>query len=381
MVRVDRSQVRATASAASLLSALFLLGCTDFVQAEAGGGSTGGTAPASESSATAATPTSTSADPSFPGMTDGAETTTNSTADPTLDSSGGEGSDSSGGGPRPFCGNSEREEGEACDDGNEDDDDGCTSRCELSSCRDKRQNGSETAVDCGGACLAQCEPGEGCLIDDDCVEGVCDGRDACAEPTCDDGVLNGTEITADCGPVCGTAPANVLLNGDFESGTDDWIVASPELGPQSTYFGSGGSNVLAEIDASMNNTSRWEQGFQVPDYQVGVRLTLHLRVADRNDEPDDVGGLLIGIVGPGGTPLVLSGDSDADFINNNSTQLGVDATSVASFQTVVVDFVPTAAGGHILELLEQTSGGSGLDNGSGMVMDDIEVVLLNCENK
>ncbi len=214
---------------------------------------------------------------------------------------------------------------------------------------------------------------------DDCIEGVCNDSDECAAPACDDGVHNGMEITADCGPICGTPPSNVLLNSGFEFGTDSWIVQNPEVNPQGAYFNDGNSNRVAEIDRTGANTSRWEQGFQVPDYQVGVMLTLRLRVADRVGEESDVGGLLVGMTGPDGSALSLMGVSGADFYENNSTQVSVDATSVASFQTVVVQFQPAAAGAHTLELLEQTSGGTNLNNGGGMVMDDVEVLVLNCE--
>lgn len=374
-----RPQIRAAGSAASLLSVALALGCSDFLQAEDDGGSLGATSGSTsgmtgsvaESSSTAGgTSTSTSTNPSPSETTAG--------VDPTLDPSAGESSDSSGGAPG-VCGDNMLDDGEACDDGNRDDEDGCTSDCELTSCRDGRQNGSETAVDCGGACLAQCEPGEGCQGGRDCVEGVCDDRDVCAVATCDDGVLNGEEITADCGLVCRTQPANVILNGGFESGTDDWVVQNPEVNPQGAYFSDGQPNPVVELDQSGGNTSRWEQGFQVPDYQVGVTLRLRLRVSDRVGEGDDEGGLLIGISGPDGTSLALFGVSGANFENNNSTQLGVDATSTASFQTVVVEFEPVAPGGHILELLEQTAGGTNLNNGGGIVMDDVEVLLVNCE--
>lgn len=377
VVRISRLQTRGTVSAASLLSAALLLGCNSFVQADEDGGRTDGTtaetSPAAENSSTGGfASTSTSIDPSSPETTEG--------GDPTVDPSDGESSDSSGGTPSPMCGNGVPEDGEACDDGNADDDDGCTSNCELSSCRDERKNGSETDVDCGGACLARCEAGEGCQSGRDCIDGVCGDSDVCAAPTCDDGVLNNMEITADCGPVCGTTPANVLLNGGFESGSDDWIVENPEVNAQQAYFNDGDPNLVTEVDQSSGSTSRWEQSFQVPEYQVGVTLVLRLRVGDRSNQADDVGGLLIGISGPGASSLVLTGVSGPDFDNNNSTQLGVDATSVGSFQTVVVEFEPTASGGHILELLEQTSGGANLDNGSGIVMDDVEVLLVNCED-
>jgi len=369
---VRRPQLQATLCAASLWSVAALLGCSDFVQADGGNSSGGATASATENSSTqGVAPTSTSSDASSPETSGG--------SNPTTDPSDGESSDSSGGTASGVCGDGVLGEGEACDDGNTDDDDGCTADCELSSCRDGRQNGMETAVDCGGACLAQCQPGEGCQSGPDCAQGVCNDSDVCARPSCDDGVHNGAEATADCGPVCGTQPSNVILNGGFESEIDDWVVENPEVNPQDAYFDDGESNPVAEVDRSGNNTSRWEQGFQVPEYQVGVTLELRVRVADRLGQGGDVGGLLIGIAGPDGISLVLTGVAGADFYDNNSTQLSVDATSVASFRTVVVEFEPTAAGGHILELLEQTSGGNGLNDGGGIVMDDVEVLLVDCE--
>ncbi len=375
VARFRRLQIRAAVPAAWLLSGALLFGCADFTQAEQDSesgptGTSGVTESGSESSTTDGSTTA-SSDPSSSGTSDG--------SDPSTDPSDGESSDSSGGTAVGVCGDGALDDGEACDDGNQDDDDGCTSGCELSSCRDGRQNGNETAVDCGGDCLAQCEVGDGCNVGADCQEGVCDERDACAAATCKDGVRNGTEITADCGPICETPPINVILNGGFESGTDDWVVQNPEVNPQDAYFGDGQPNAVAEVDRSGNNTSRWEQGFQVPEYQVGVTLELRVRVADRVGQGSDVGGLLIGIAGPGGSSLVLTGVSGADFYDNNSTQLGVDATSVASFQTVVVQFEPTTGGGHILELLEQTSGGTDLNDGGGIVMDDVEVLLVNCD--
>jgi hypothetical protein len=64
------------------------------------------------------------------------------------------------------------------------------------------KNGSETDVDCGGACL-DCGDGEHCILNSDCAGGVCTGG-ICQTPTCTDGVKNGSETGIDCGgPVCG----------------------------------------------------------------------------------------------------------------------------------------------------------------------------------
>ncbi len=88
------------------------------------------------------------------------------------------------------------------------DGDGCISHvcdpgtvtCPPPACDDAVQNGDETDVDCGGSCPADCDDGEGCMGDDDCISGACDeGAMICTPPACDDGVRNGDETDVDCG--------------------------------------------------------------------------------------------------------------------------------------------------------------------------------------
>ncbi|MEQ9323097.1 MAG: hypothetical protein RIF41_28280 [Polyangiaceae bacterium] len=77
----------------------------------------------------------------------------------------------------------------------------------------------ETDVDCGGPC-APCADGEGCLLPEDCLSGVCipDAME-CAVPSCTDDVLNGEESGVDCGGSCVGCPAGANCNvpGDCES--------------------------------------------------------------------------------------------------------------------------------------------------------------------
>jgi hypothetical protein len=42
-------------------------------------------------------------------------------------------------------------------------------------CRDRKRNGRETDVDCGGGKCPRCAVGKSCLIDNDCVSGTCAG--------------------------------------------------------------------------------------------------------------------------------------------------------------------------------------------------------------
>ncbi len=79
--------------------------------------------------------------------------------------------------------------------------------CVPASCDDGVKNGTETDVDCGGACGPTCLPSDACLAAADCAEGVCTNN-VCAMPVCSDSIENGAETDVDCGgggacPKCG----------------------------------------------------------------------------------------------------------------------------------------------------------------------------------
>lgn len=68
------------------------------------------------------------------------------------------------------CGNSQIEPGEACDDGNDDNTDTCTTLCQPPSCDDGIVSGAEVDVDCGAeACGIGCDFGQACLSEEDCA--------------------------------------------------------------------------------------------------------------------------------------------------------------------------------------------------------------------
>jgi len=70
----------------------------------------------------------------------------------------------------------------------------------FSTCSDAVQNGTESDVDCGGACYG-CQFNDTCIVDNDCIGGSCVGG-ACAA-TCTDEEQNQDESDEDCGGVCG----------------------------------------------------------------------------------------------------------------------------------------------------------------------------------
>ncbi len=94
--------------------------------------------------------------------------------------------------------------------------------CDDSSCLDGALGGTETDVDCGGPdCSTDCDTGERCLVENDCVSRICSGSPlACQAPSCEDTVKNGDETDPDCGgPDCSPCGdgANCEVDSDCES--------------------------------------------------------------------------------------------------------------------------------------------------------------------
>ncbi|KYF90435.1 hypothetical protein BE20_17650 [Sorangium cellulosum] len=83
--------------------------------------------------------------------------------------------------------------------------------CEHADCHDRIQNGAETDVDCGAPSCPACDSGLRCNAHAACKSGVC-GDGTCLDPTCDDGVQNGDEAGIDCGTTCPIA-CPLLISG------------------------------------------------------------------------------------------------------------------------------------------------------------------------
>ncbi|MCB9700542.1 MAG: DUF4215 domain-containing protein [Myxococcales bacterium] len=131
------------------------------------------------------------------------------------------------------CGDGFVQPGEACDDGNDVDDDECTNACAPASCGDglvqpgeECDDGNDDSTD---ACLPTCVNatcGDGFVQAgvDDCDDGNADNSDACTTlckaPACDDAIVSGDESDVDCGGGC--SPCDVgkacVGGGDCMSG-------------------------------------------------------------------------------------------------------------------------------------------------------------------
>lgn len=75
-------------------------------------------------------------------------------------------------------------------------------QCVPATCNDNIKDGTETDIDCGGACSG-CATNQDCLVGADCLDKICSGNPLkCAAPLCNDSVQNGTESDVDCGGTC-----------------------------------------------------------------------------------------------------------------------------------------------------------------------------------
>lgn len=74
-------------------------------------------------------------------------------------------------------------------------------KCVYERCGDGVKNRTETDLDCGGRYCGPCNDGQGCKVNDDCVNKVCFAGE-CQPRTCDDGMRNGDEEDIDCGADC-----------------------------------------------------------------------------------------------------------------------------------------------------------------------------------
>ncbi len=84
-----------------------------------------------------------------------------------------------------------------------------TNKCASSQCADQRQDSSETAVDCGGGVCPTCPVGQTCGQNDaNCTSNACDANsNTCVSNQCADHRQDGVETAVDCGggvcPTCG----------------------------------------------------------------------------------------------------------------------------------------------------------------------------------
>ena len=77
----------------------------------------------------------------------------------------------------------------------------CPSVTPMDACTDRKKDGAETDVDCGGGTCPACPAALVCTVPADCQSGGCDvGK--CRAPTCTDGFRDGLESDVDCGAAC-----------------------------------------------------------------------------------------------------------------------------------------------------------------------------------
>jgi hypothetical protein len=101
----------------------------------------------------------------------------------------------------------------------------CTAGSCQSNCMDGATNNSETDVDCGGPMCPDCADGKVCAAAVDCKSGICSGT-TCAAPACNDGLKNGDEGGVDCGGLtCASCPLDHIVINEVDYDQVDADVA------------------------------------------------------------------------------------------------------------------------------------------------------------
>lgn len=104
-------------------------------------------------------------------------------------------------------------------------DDNASMRPVADGCSDGRRTGSESDVDCGGACTARCDLGRSCTSGADCASTLChETARLCVASTCEDGVVNGRETDVDCGgPTCARCSLGRTCDADADCGAQGCV--------------------------------------------------------------------------------------------------------------------------------------------------------------
>lgn len=125
---------------------------------------------------------------------------------PPDNSTGGSGSSSSSSGAPTNCGDGKLDTGEACDDGNNADKDGCSTACVVDECFTCTADASQLSTCTPAAAGTTCEKDNVCDASGACVkcyeDSQCAGGGYCHQSVCakcDDGTKNGDEADVDCG--------------------------------------------------------------------------------------------------------------------------------------------------------------------------------------
>jgi len=96
----------------------------------------------------------------------------------------------------------------------------CTGLVCQASCVDTVKNNAETDIDCGGGTCPKCADGKTCNGGTDCLSTLCT-LNKCAAPTCMDGLKNGAETGIDCGgPTCSSCALDHLVINEVDYDQD-----------------------------------------------------------------------------------------------------------------------------------------------------------------
>ncbi|MGH1342208.1 MAG: DUF4215 domain-containing protein [Nannocystales bacterium] len=200
--------------------------------------------------------------------------------------------------PISICGNNTMDPGEACDDGNTDDDDGCTSLCMSATCGDgfvqkdfeQCDDGNDDNTDeCIACVLAEC--GDGFVQEgvEECDDGNGDDGDECAND-CTLGEDPSTSGATSTDGETGDAETG-NATGDTDGGSTGGASGDPTAASTDATVTAGATVTITVTDGNASGDGSDDDG------SGG---------ADSAGSDDDSGGCAVGGRGRGGAPWLLA---------------------------------------------------------------------------
>lgn len=166
---------------------------------------------------------------------------------------------------RATCGNNKIDAGEECDDGNDKENDNCSTFCGIPKCGDGILQGTEECDDGVGKNLNA----EGYTCSTQCKPHACgDGIVQLGVEECDNGDLNGADDGL-CTIDCKTKGKYTVLGGlGTESSSDPYPTTTDPTGSQETSSSGSGSDSIGSTSANPSSTSATTESASTTEGEV-----------------------------------------------------------------------------------------------------------------
>ena len=268
-------------------------------------------------------------------------------------------------------------------------DDNASMRPVADGCTDGRRSGSESDVDCGGACTARCALARSCNTGADCASTLChETSRVCVGSTCENGVLDAQETDVDCGgPSCGRCSVGRACDADADCGSSACVanrcvttfaisgsLSGLPSGEQVRIRNNGADELTLSVNGGFTFPRRVPGAFEVTITQqpANALCTVARGTGVATEDVSDVRISCQRLFAIGGALTGLPAGSSVTLTNNGGDALTLSADGTFSFAARVT-------GAFLVEVATQPAGGEcSVSNGAGTATGPVTSVQVTC---